>query len=101
MSLRDAVAAHLTWPLPTIDAPEAERDVEDLAARVHAVDPEEATAKLVGWLELVRTWNRKIDLTAAKTDEDVAELGVLDAVQIAGRIARDGGGVVDVGSGFG
>jgi 16S rRNA (guanine527-N7)-methyltransferase len=101
VSLRDAVAAQLVWPLPTSDVPESEQAVEDLAARVHAVDPEIATSKLVVWLELVRTWNRKIDLTAAKTDEDLGELGVLDAVQIAGRIARDGGGVVDVGSGFG
>lgn len=101
MSLREAIAAQLIWPLPVSDVPESERDVEALAARTHAVDPEVALGKLVGWLELVRTWNRKIDLTAAKTDEDLAELGVLDAVQIAGRIARDGGGVVDVGSGFG
>ena len=101
MGLHEAVAAQLIWPLPGPDVPEEERAVEDLAARVHVVDPLVATSQLVGWLELVRTWNRKIDLTAAKTDEDLAELGVLDAVQIAGRIARDGGGVVDVGSGFG
>lgn len=101
MGLHEAIAAQLIWPLPGPDVPEEEREVEDLAARVHAVDPGLATTQLVAWLELVRTWNRKIDLTAAKTDEELAELGVLDAVQIAGRIARDGGGVVDVGSGFG
>jgi 16S rRNA (guanine527-N7)-methyltransferase len=101
VSLREAVAAQLVWPLPTSEVPEGQKIVEELAARVHAVDPEIATSQLVGWLELVRQWNRKIDLTAAKNDDDLAELGVLDAVQIAGRIARDGGGVVDVGSGFG
>lgn len=101
MSLRDVVAAQLIWPLPASEVPESERAVEDLAAQAHAVDPEEATTKLASWVELVRTWNRKIDLTAAKTDEDLVELAILDAVQIAGRIARDGGGVVDVGSGFG
>lgn len=103
MGLREAVVAQLILPLPSSSdvVPEGQRAVEDLAAHVHAVDANEATTKLVGWLELVRTWNRKIDLTAAKTDEDLAELGLKDAMQIAGRIARDGGGVVDVGSGFG
>ncbi len=99
--LHDDVAAITVWPLPGRDVPESERDVEALAARVHLVDPSIAIAQLVAWLDLVKTWNRKIDLTAAKTDAELAELGVLDAVQIAGRIARDGGGVVDVGSGFG
>lgn len=101
MPLKDAVAALLAWPLPTLEVPDSEAEVEALAAREHAVDREEAARKLLGWLELVRTWNRKIDLTAAKTDDDLAELGLLDAWQIAGRLARDGGGIVDVGSGFG
>lgn len=91
----------MIWPLPGPDVPDAERDVEQLAAAAHAVDPGKAVAQLRAWLELVKTWNRKIDLTAAKTDVELADLGVIDAVQIAGRIARDGGGVVDVGSGFG
>jgi 16S rRNA (guanine527-N7)-methyltransferase len=101
VSLHDDVAAQLPWPLPGRDVPDSEVDVEVLAASVHAVDRATAIAQLVAWLELVRAWNRKIDLTAAKTDPDLAELGVQDGAQIAGRIARDGGGVVDVGSGFG
>lgn len=101
MALHDEIAARMIWPLPGPDVPESERDVAALAAREHAVDAERAVGQLVAWLELVKTWNRKIDLTAAKGDVDLADLGVLDAVQIAGRIARDGGGVVDVGSGFG
>ncbi len=101
MTLRDEVAAQLPWPLPGREVPDAEAEVEALAAEVHAVDHDKALAQLVAWLELVRAWNRKIDLTAAKTEADLAELGVQDAAQIAGRIARDGGGVIDVGSGFG
>ncbi|MGZ3421574.1 MAG: 16S rRNA (guanine(527)-N(7))-methyltransferase RsmG [Polyangiales bacterium] len=101
MTLREAVGKVLAWPLPGAKVPEGEAEVEALAAKVHAVDPKTAHDQLAGWLELVKTWNRKIDLTAAKTDDDLAELGVLDAFQIAGRIARDGGGIVDVGSGFG
>jgi len=91
----------MVWPLPFADVADAERDVEHLAAVAHAVEPAMAVTQLRSWLELVKNWNRKIDLTAAKTDVDLADLGVIDAVQIAGRIARDGGGVVDVGSGFG
>lgn len=101
MTLHDDIAARMIWPLPEAEVSDAEREVEHLAAEEHAVDPEKAVAQLRGWLELVKTWNRKIDLTAAKTDVELADLGVIDAVQIAGRIARDGGGVVDVGSGFG
>lgn len=100
MGLREEVEAALPWPLPTEHADGME-GVEEVVASAHAIDHGEAIAGLVTWLELVRLWNRKIDLTAAKTDADLAELGVLDAAQIAGRVARDGGGVVDVGSGFG
>lgn len=84
-SLRRAVSAILTTDLTDGDA----------------VDRTTAIEQLVRWLDLVRTWNRKIDLTAAKTDDDLAELGVLDAMHIAARVAREGGSVVDVGSGFG
>jgi len=101
VTLHDEIASRMIWPLPEPAVPDAERDVEQLAAAAHVVDPTQAVAQLRGWLELVKTWNRKIDLTAAKTDVELADLGVIDAVQIAGRIARDGGGVVDVGSGFG
>jgi 16S rRNA (guanine527-N7)-methyltransferase len=115
VTLREAVEATLIWPIPvehrrsTLPPPAADADphawseetLERLAEAAHAVDRALATQRLVAWLELVKAWNRKIDLTAAKSDEDLAELGVLDAVQIAGRIAFDGGGVVDVGSGFG
>jgi 16S rRNA (guanine527-N7)-methyltransferase len=102
-ALRDAVSAILRWPLSSNEAPEGSGldRVEEIAAEAHAVDPALALQQIVGWLELVRTWNRKIDLTAAKTEIELAELGVRDAWEIAGRIARDGGGVVDVGSGFG
>ncbi len=98
--LHAAVAARTVWPLPRVDASDAARDVER-ADEPLAVEPSTAVAQLHAWLELVKTWNRKIDLTAAKGDPELADLGVLDAVQLAGRIARNGGVVVDVGSGFG
>ena len=89
MSLVDEVAARMVWPLP---------GGEGLAS---PVEPAAAVAQLSTWLLLVQTWNRKIDLTAARSDVELSDLGVLDAVQIAGRIAPAGGRVVDVGSGFG
>ncbi len=100
MALRDEVESVLPWPLPTAVVDEMD-GVEEIAAFANSVDHGEALQRLIAWLDLVRTWNRKIDLTAARTDADLAELGVLDAAQLAGRVARDGGGVVDVGSGFG
>lgn len=59
-----------------------------------------AVELLVRWLELVRTWNKKIDLTAAKDDAALVELGVLDATWVT-RSIPEGAKVVDVGTGFG
>ena len=99
-ALHRAVSSVLVWPLPT-EHRDGLESVEAVVAAAHHVDRDGVVPQLVAWLDLVRTWNRKIDLTAAKSDDELAELGVLDAVHLAGRIARDGGGVVDVGSGFG
>lgn len=106
MTLRDAVDRALPWPLPRDTAQTSPDDTGQVVSipppePEQVIDRETALRQLTIWLELVKTWNRKIDLTAARDDDDLAELGILDAVQIAGRIARDGGGVVDVGSGFG
>ncbi len=58
---------------------------------------------LADWLELLRQWNRKIDLTAARTDDEFFDLFIADAVVLhrarmeAGQSCR----WVDVGSGAG
>jgi len=62
--------------------------------------PEAARASIAAWLDLVRTWNARIDLTAAKTERDLVDLMVADALVLADKIA-DGARVVDVGSGAG
>ena len=52
------------------------------------------------WLELVVTWNGRIDLTAARSAEELVDLAVADALLLA-RHADDGSSWLDVGSGFG
>ena len=64
--------------------------VEDGAARV----------AILGWLELLVTWNAKIDLTAARTDDELVDLMVADALALAPRLPPKAR-VVDVGSGAG
>lgn len=90
MSKESALAAEVAAVLDRVEVP------------LHpATDRARAVAGLAGWLTLVRKWNAKIDLTAAKTDAELAELGVLDAAHASTRIAAAGGTVVDVGTGFG
>lgn len=62
--------------------------------------PEGGAARLVQWIEAVASWNRKVDLTAARSDEELVDLMVADAAILARHIA-EGLHVVDVGSGAG
>lgn len=52
------------------------------------------------YLDLLRTWNARLDLTAAKTDEAMMDLLVTDAQVLAAHVARRAR-VVDVGAGAG
>jgi 16S rRNA (guanine527-N7)-methyltransferase len=70
----------------------------DLIAQVGV--PELARDAIAKWLELVKTWNARIDLTAAKTNRDLVDLMVADALVLAANIEH-GLRVVDVGSGAG
>jgi 16S rRNA (guanine527-N7)-methyltransferase len=60
----------------------------------------ESRQSIATWLDLLKTWNARIDLTAAKTDDDLVELMLADALVLAARIPR-GVSVVDIGSGAG
>lgn len=62
--------------------------------------PPEARAALATWLELIKTWNARIDLTAAKTDRELVDLMVADALLLSTSI-DEGRRVVDVGTGAG
>lgn len=57
-------------------------------------------AHIVTWLDLLATWNAKIDLTAARSAEELLDLMLADAVVLA-RHEPAGAKVVDVGSGAG
>jgi len=59
-----------------------------------------ASAHLARWIEQVARWNERIDLTAARSDEELVDLMVADAAVLATRITPDAH-VVDVGSGAG
>jgi 16S rRNA (guanine527-N7)-methyltransferase len=64
-------------------------------------------ASLDRWLALLREWNARIDLTAARTDAELEDLMLADAVLLAtlrdgeALLVPAGSRVVDVGSGAG
>lgn len=63
-----------------------------------------ALARLEKFLDLVVTWNARLDLTAARTSADLVDLYLIDALVLAAR-ASAGGSIglswIDVGSGGG
>lgn len=59
----------------------------------------ERQAAVVAWVGTVASWNERIDLTAARDDDELVDLMVADAAQLA-RVL-EGKTVVDVGSGAG
>ena len=61
---------------------------------------EAARPSLSTWLKLLREWNARIDLTAARNEDELLDLMLADAAMLAETIPR-GGSVVDVGSGAG
>ena len=56
--------------------------------------------QLTAWLELMVEWNRSLDLTAARSGDELADLMLADAFALAPRLPP-GARVVDVGSGAG
>jgi 16S rRNA (guanine527-N7)-methyltransferase len=61
---------------------------------------DEKADALATWIELVEKWNARMDLTAARSREELVDLMVADALMLAGRIAKDAQ-LVDVGTGAG
>ena len=56
--------------------------------------------RVAAWFDLIATWNAKIDLTAARTADELADLMLADALVLARHEPREKR-VVDVGSGAG
>jgi 16S rRNA (guanine527-N7)-methyltransferase len=67
--------------------------------------PEAARKPIATWLDLLRQWNRQIDLTAARSDDELLDLMLADALVLARRepsvLIPEGASVVDVGTGAG
>ena len=61
--------------------------------------PEGALAQLVTWLDLVVAWSDRVDLTAARDADTLADLLLADAAVLASTQLT--GSVIDVGSGVG
>lgn len=57
-------------------------------------------AAVVTWLERLLEWNARIDLTAARSDEELVDLMLADALTLA-RTVEEKARVVDVGTGAG
>ncbi len=61
--------------------------------------PTDALQQLVTWLDLVVTWSERVDLTAARDPDTLADLLLADAALLASTQLT--GSVIDVGSGVG
>jgi 16S rRNA (guanine527-N7)-methyltransferase len=61
---------------------------------------EAARVPLVRWLELLTEWNKRIDLTAARTEAELTDLMLADAKELASHIGPSLR-VVDIGTGAG
>src|SRR5580704_6833435 len=72
----------------------------DRAAAATGVAIEAERADVVTWLDRLEEWNARIDLTAARSPEELVDLMLADAVVLAARIPR-AVRVVDVGTGAG
>lgn len=74
--------------------------VADVARSLNAPISAKAVAGLCYWIEQLAAWNSKIDLTAARTSDELVDLCVADALVLATHVA-EGARAVDVGTGAG
>jgi len=74
--------------------------ISGVAGGLGAALDDETAGRLAAWFDLIATWNAKVDLTAARTSEELADLMLADALVLARHEPPDRR-VVDVGSGAG
>jgi 16S rRNA (guanine527-N7)-methyltransferase len=74
--------------------------IEQAAAALGATLDDRSREHVATWLGLLQQWNARIDLTAARTDDELVDLMLADALVLAPRLPADAR-VVDVGTGAG
>jgi 16S rRNA (guanine527-N7)-methyltransferase len=74
--------------------------IERVAAAFGATLEEAARKAVALWLGRLQQWNARIDLTAARSEDELVDLMLADAMALAPRIPA-GARVVDVGTGAG
>jgi 16S rRNA (guanine527-N7)-methyltransferase len=74
--------------------------VEHVARALGADVTPDAIDAMAAWIDLVAAWNKRMDLTAAKGDDELVDLMVADALVLASRLPQRAR-VVDVGTGAG
>ena len=71
------------------------------AAALGVALPEAAEKSLSVWLHLLVTWNARVDLTAARSEGELVDLMIADALVLSTRAFPRSARVVDVGAGAG
>ncbi|HEY1691944.1 MAG TPA: 16S rRNA (guanine(527)-N(7))-methyltransferase RsmG [Polyangiaceae bacterium] len=74
--------------------------IEQTAAAMGVALAPPARAHVEAWLERLEEWNARIDLTAARTPDELVDLMLADALMLAKHVP-EGARVVDVGTGAG
>jgi len=74
--------------------------IERTAAAFATTLEERASEAIALWLERLQQWNARIDLTAARSEDELVDLMLADAMVLAPRIPAEAR-VVDVGTGAG
>ncbi len=74
--------------------------VDRAAVALGARPGDAGRAAILTWLDRLVEWNARTDLTAARSDEELVDLMLADALVIAPRL-DDGARVVDIGAGAG
>jgi 16S rRNA (guanine527-N7)-methyltransferase len=86
--------------MPVDLSPPTPTKIAEIAASLGAALPEGADAKLAAWLGQMVTWNKQVDLTAARSEDELADLMLADGLMLASRVPK-GVTVVDIGTGAG
>ena len=81
-------------------APPTAPQIDEIAAHLGATLPEGAGSKLRAWHEQMVAWNKQVDLTAARTTDELSDLMLADGLLLATRLPPRVT-VVDIGTGAG